>query len=170
MWVPDDLGNLGIGPIRNWTDHKKRQKWPTAWVQRRWGVWSRQWWLLSVTLEGSEWSLCTCSASGCSLCQEQWFHQMGHDSFEGQTSLSPGSNIRYLAYQIFTFQYVTVENCSYEVAMKITLWLGIITAWGIAVKVLRIRKGEKHWPRAWLRCLLVLVILMSSGYWIWALV
>lgn len=52
------------------------------------------------------------------------------------------------AYQIFTFQFTTVENYSYEIAKaKIRLWLGVTTTWGIELKVRSVRKVEKHWPR-----------------------
>jgi hypothetical protein len=65
-------------------------------------------------------------------------------SFVGQITLSQRSHIRYPAYQIFTLQFIRVENYSYEITMKIILWLGITTTRGTVLKGHSIRQVKNH--------------------------
>jgi hypothetical protein len=52
---------------------------------------------------------------------------MGCDSFGGSMVLSQESHTRHPTYQIFTLQNHNSSKISYEVAMKIILWLCVIT-------------------------------------------
>jgi hypothetical protein len=75
---------------------------------------------------------------------DQWFQLVGWECFGGLDNLFIGVTSDHWKYQKFTLWLITVENYSYEVATKIILCLGVITAWGTLLRGHSIRKGENH--------------------------
>lgn len=54
------------------------------------------------------------------------------------------SHIRHPAYQIFTLQIIKQQNYSYDIAIKIILWLEDTTTWRTVWKDCSMRKVESH--------------------------